>query len=153
MTIVPPSMTLNSTLVCEEVLHDRVWARAATVMTPPRRCIPTVLGDVAQIILFWRSRGTSRRVTGEHRGLSAYGGGAADQRGCSQPGKDAESVASWLTAVPDSIGQLTRLTVLGLARNRLTTVPDSIGQLTSLTKLNIAGNPQRRGEGWFQVTG
>ena len=45
-----------------------------------------------------------------------------------------------LTAVPDSIGQLTNLTSLSLQDNQLTTVPDSIGQLTNLTSLNLQDN-------------
>lgn len=47
-----------------------------------------------------------------------------------------------LSAVPDSIGQLTSLTDLDLRDNQLTAVPDLIGQLTSVTKLNIEGNPR-----------
>jgi internalin A len=45
-----------------------------------------------------------------------------------------------LTAVPDSIGQLTALTILDLGHNQLTAVPDSIGQLTALTDLDLVGN-------------
>jgi len=45
-----------------------------------------------------------------------------------------------LTAIPDSIGQLTTLTSLDLSRNQLTTVPDSIGQLTNLTDLHLSDN-------------
>ena len=45
-----------------------------------------------------------------------------------------------LTAVPDSIGQLTALTELDLSYNQLTAVPDSIGQLTALTELYLHGN-------------
>jgi internalin A len=44
------------------------------------------------------------------------------------------------SAVPDSIGQLTALTSLGLRGNQLTAVPDSIGQLTALTELVLTGN-------------
>ena len=45
-----------------------------------------------------------------------------------------------LTAVPDSIGQLTALTSLDLSGNQLTTVPDWIGQLTALTSLDLNDN-------------
>ena len=45
-----------------------------------------------------------------------------------------------LLKVPDSIGQLTALTTLGLDDNRLTAVPDWIGQLTALTELYLGGN-------------
>ena len=45
-----------------------------------------------------------------------------------------------LTAVPDSLGQLTALTELDLSANQLTTVPDSIGRLTALTKLSLSAN-------------
>ena len=45
-----------------------------------------------------------------------------------------------LTAVPDSIGQLTALTTLDLHDNQLTEIPDSIGQLTALTTLNLHDN-------------
>ena len=45
-----------------------------------------------------------------------------------------------LTAVPDSIGQLTALTELYLNSNQLTVIPDSIGQLTALTRLSLNSN-------------
>ena len=45
-----------------------------------------------------------------------------------------------LTAVPESIGQLTALTILYLSGNQLTAVPESIGQLTALTSLYLSGN-------------
>jgi len=45
-----------------------------------------------------------------------------------------------LTAVPDWIGQLTALIGFFFSRNRLTAVPDSIGQLTALTVLYLSGN-------------
>jgi hypothetical protein len=47
-----------------------------------------------------------------------------------------------LTAVPDSIGQLTALTNLDLSYNQLTAVPDSIGQLTCRRSCN---SPALRG--------
>jgi leucine-rich repeat protein SHOC2 len=43
-------------------------------------------------------------------------------------------------AVPAEIGQLTALTVLGLADNQLTSLPAEIGQLTSLMVLELRGN-------------
>ena len=52
-----------------------------------------------------------------------------------------------LTAVPDSIGQLTALTALALGGNQLTAVPDSIGQLTALTTLDPRRQPADRGPG------
>jgi internalin A len=45
-----------------------------------------------------------------------------------------------LTALPDSIRQLTNLTNLHLSRNQLTALPDWIGQLTKLTTLYLWGN-------------
>lgn len=44
-------------------------------------------------------------------------------------------------AIPNSVGNLTRLTALYLADNNLTgNVPDSLGQLSSLSVLNLSGN-------------
>ncbi len=45
-----------------------------------------------------------------------------------------------LTALPESLGQLTRLQVLNLSHNQLTTLPESLGQLTRLGVLNLRGN-------------
>jgi internalin A len=48
-----------------------------------------------------------------------------------------------LTALPESIGQLTKLQSLDLGNNQLTTLPKSIGQLTQLKELvtlNLGGN-------------
>jgi len=45
-----------------------------------------------------------------------------------------------LTLVPDSIGNLTALTVLNLSDNQLTSIPDSIGNLTALAKLYLGKN-------------
>ena len=44
-------------------------------------------------------------------------------------------------AIPESIGDLTELTHLGLKKNNLTgEIPESIGNLTNLTQLNLADN-------------
>jgi GTPase SAR1 family protein len=45
-----------------------------------------------------------------------------------------------LTALPESLGQLTHLTVLDLHNNQLSIVPDSLGQLTNLTTLDLSDN-------------
>jgi internalin A len=45
-----------------------------------------------------------------------------------------------LTAVPDWVGDLTALTSLDLSRNQLTAVPESVGKLTALTSLDLRGN-------------
>lgn len=45
-----------------------------------------------------------------------------------------------LTAVPESISQLTQLQILNLSGNQLTGVPESISQLTQLQYLNLSGN-------------
>jgi HEAT repeat protein len=45
-----------------------------------------------------------------------------------------------LTAVPDSLRDLTHLTVLNLMGNRLTTLPDWLAELTELVELNLEGN-------------
>ena len=37
-----------------------------------------------------------------------------------------------LTALPESLGQLTALQMLNLSGNRLTALPESLGQLTAL---------------------
>ena len=42
--------------------------------------------------------------------------------------------------MPESIGQLTALTVLNMSSNKLTSVPESIGQLTALTGLYLVSN-------------
>ena len=43
--------------------------------------------------------------------------------------------------IPESIGDLTELTQLGLTNNNLTgAIPESIGNLTNLTQLNLANN-------------
>jgi len=46
-----------------------------------------------------------------------------------------------LTAVPDTIGNLTALTTLDLSNNQLNAVPKAIGNLTSLAELELCGNP------------
>ena len=45
-----------------------------------------------------------------------------------------------LTAVPESLGNLTALTTLDLYGNQLTAVPESLGNLTALTALDLTGN-------------
>ena len=45
--------------------------------------------------------------------------------------------------LPDWLGQLTNLTILGLGGNRLSELPDSMGQLTNLTWIHLGGNPLR----------
>jgi GTPase SAR1 family protein len=45
-----------------------------------------------------------------------------------------------LTELPESIGQLTKLTNLNLSINQLIALPDSLGQLTKLQSLELAGN-------------
>ena len=45
-----------------------------------------------------------------------------------------------LTALPESLGQLTHLTVLDLHDNQLSIVPESLGQLTNLTTLDLYAN-------------
>jgi leucine-rich repeat protein SHOC2 len=45
-----------------------------------------------------------------------------------------------LTSLPESIGNLTKLTKLNLAINRLHSLPDSIGNLTKLTDLDLSCN-------------
>jgi Leucine-rich repeat (LRR) protein len=45
-----------------------------------------------------------------------------------------------LTALPDTIGNLTTLKKLDLCRNRLTTLTDTIGRLTSLRELYASHN-------------
>ncbi len=49
-------------------------------------------------------------------------------------------MSNQLTALPESIGQLTTLTSFNLMSNQLTALPESIGQLTSLTLLNLTDN-------------
>jgi Leucine-rich repeat (LRR) protein len=44
------------------------------------------------------------------------------------------------TALPPEIGQLTKLTYLGLGHNQFTKLPPEIGQLSSLTWLYLEGN-------------
>jgi hypothetical protein len=45
-----------------------------------------------------------------------------------------------LTAVPDEIGRLTKLTVLSLDTNRLTSLPAAIGNLVELDELSVTEN-------------
>ncbi|MGD1930099.1 MAG: COR domain-containing protein [Leptolyngbyaceae cyanobacterium] len=45
-----------------------------------------------------------------------------------------------LTALPESMGQLTQLRSLTLTANQLTTLPESLGQLTQLQELNFSNN-------------
>jgi internalin A len=51
--------------------------------------------------------------------------------------------AQGLTALPEAIGQLTRLPRLDLSRNPLTVIADAIGQLTQLQELNLSLNQLR----------
>ncbi|MCP4668519.1 MAG: leucine-rich repeat domain-containing protein, partial [Deltaproteobacteria bacterium] len=45
-----------------------------------------------------------------------------------------------LTRLPPEIGQLKKLRVLQLGRNKLTDLPEAIGRLTSLESLMLHGN-------------
>jgi Leucine-rich repeat (LRR) protein len=45
-----------------------------------------------------------------------------------------------LTVLPESIGQLTKLQTLVLSRNQLTALPESLGQLTKLQSLDLSDN-------------
>jgi internalin A len=45
-----------------------------------------------------------------------------------------------LTAIPDSLGQLTNLQQLNLSNNQITAIPDSLAQLTNLQQLNFSIN-------------
>ncbi len=45
-----------------------------------------------------------------------------------------------LTALPESLGQLTQLQELGLTNNKLKALPESLGQLTQLLRLNLTDN-------------
>ncbi|MER7282144.1 leucine-rich repeat domain-containing protein [Dactylosporangium sp. NPDC000244] len=45
-----------------------------------------------------------------------------------------------LTVLPDSLGNLTALTILYLSHNRLTVLPETLGNLTSLTELYMSRN-------------
>jgi internalin A len=47
-----------------------------------------------------------------------------------------------LTSLPESLGNLTALTTFNLAGNRLTSLPESLGNLTALTTLNLDGSQQ-----------
>ena len=47
--------------------------------------------------------------------------------------------ANGLTALPESIGDLTLTGSLRLNSNRLTTLPESFGSLSALTDLNLKG--------------
>ena len=53
---------------------------------------------------------------------------------------DLDLSGNQLTAVPDSIGQLTALPACNLYGNQLTAIPDWTGQLTALTNLGLRGN-------------
>ena len=46
-----------------------------------------------------------------------------------------------LTALHESVCQLTKLTTLDLSQNQLTTLPENIGQLTNLLWLDLSDNP------------
>jgi Leucine-rich repeat (LRR) protein len=45
-----------------------------------------------------------------------------------------------LASVPESVAELTNLTILNLADNRLTELPGWMGNLTQLTTLRLDGN-------------
>ncbi len=45
-----------------------------------------------------------------------------------------------LTALPESVGQLSQLQGLSVSENRLTALPESVGQLSQLQQLYISGN-------------
>ena len=53
--------------------------------------------------------------------------------------------ANRLTAIPNTIGQLTELTVLYLTDNRLETLPQEIVQLADLQLLYLHGNAENVG--------
>ncbi|MGW2200066.1 leucine-rich repeat domain-containing protein, partial [Streptosporangium sp. NPDC001682] len=46
-----------------------------------------------------------------------------------------------LTVLPESVGNLTALTDLYLVDNQLTVLPESLGNLTALTELSVSDNP------------
>ena len=46
-----------------------------------------------------------------------------------------------LTTIPESISQLSNLTVVDLSGNQLTTIPESISQISNLTGLYLEDNP------------
>jgi Leucine-rich repeat (LRR) protein len=48
-----------------------------------------------------------------------------------------------LTALPDTLGQLTALTTLNLAANELTALPEALGQLIALRSLSLQRNRLR----------
>ncbi len=62
--------------------------------------------------------------------------GWASSRGCST----LNLACNRLTALPESLGQLTQLQSLNLSGNRLTALPEWLGQLTQLQSLNLSGN-------------
>ena len=53
----------------------------------------------------------------------------------SDDGRQMSLAGMQLTLVPESLGNLTTLTMLDLNDNQLTAVPESLGNLTALTKL------------------
>ncbi|MEU0035519.1 leucine-rich repeat domain-containing protein [Streptomyces sp. NPDC006333] len=60
---------------------------------------------------------------------------------CKQTGtRELDLSGLGLGSVPESVGDLTQLTTLALAQNRLTSVPDSLSSLTQLTDLNLSAN-------------